>query len=352
MHYGTLITFYIDILSANKINIAFVVAAMSIGLAHRGTRIDNVLNALDQIEDKRLDDARKILVKPNLTALYHDYANTSVETTRVVIEWLRDHTSASIEVGEGSGTAYYSGKTTLDVFRRLGYDLLEVPLIDFNEWASDTPYQLVEVETIHGPRKMRVRETDHDYVVSIAIPKTHDYALATFSIKNMMGLIHPDDRIMMHGAAGQSDIAGPLVNFVPLAVKQALFPLIPQWVASRLKNKRVYLEQVRIINRNLVRLFHVTSPSLAVIDGYYGMEGYGPVQGDPLLLGVAIASSDPLRADALGAALMGFNPRDIGYLVLLEESGAGSIDVANIDYGGLVRNLRPHRDYKLQLQWR
>ena len=44
------------------------------------------------------------------------------------------------------------------------------------------------------------------------------------------------------------------------------------------------------------------------------MEGDGPVNGQPVKMGIAVVSFDPISADALTAYLMGVNPPIIGYL--------------------------------------
>jgi uncharacterized protein (DUF362 family) len=49
------------------------------------------------------------------------------------------------------------------------------------------------------------------------------------------------------------------------------------------------------------------------------MEGEGPVKGNPIASGVALAGTDALSVDLLGAELMGLDPRMIGYLWYLSQ---------------------------------
>jgi len=44
-----------------------------------------------------------------------------------------------------------------------------------------------------------------------------------------------------------------------------------------------------------------------IIDGEIGMEGAGPMQGDPKKCGIYISSTDPVAADAVAATMMGFD---------------------------------------------
>ena len=76
------------------------------------------------------------------------------------------------------------------------------------------------------------------------------------------------------------------------------------------------------INYNLFALSAKLHPDLAVIDGYEGMEGTGPVHGTPVDQKVCIASMDWLAADRVGAELMGVDFSKIGYLNLLRRRRA------------------------------
>jgi hypothetical protein len=69
----------------------------------------------------------------------------------------------------------------------------------------------------------------------------------------------------------------------------------------------------------------------------------------------AIASADPLKADSLGARLMGFEPEEIGYLYYLAMEGLGDMSLDNLvgdDWHGLVRKFKRHGVYDIQRQWR
>jgi uncharacterized protein (DUF362 family) len=98
-------------------------------------------------------------------------------------------------------------------------------------------------------------------------------------------------------------------------------------------------------------------PDLAVIDGFVGMEGDGPVDGDPVGLGVSSASLHPVSLDAVMAKVMGFEPLNIGYLYYLNEWGVGVADLDRIRIVGepiekVYRKFRPHSTHRDQLKWR
>jgi uncharacterized protein (DUF362 family) len=56
-------------------------------------------------------------------------------------------------------------------------------------------------------------------------------------------------------------------------------------------------------------------PHLAVIDGYEGMEGNGPVSGTPVSHRVAVVGLDWLAADRVAVELMGIDYTKVGSVV-------------------------------------
>jgi len=114
---------------------------------------------------------------------------------------------------------------------------------------------------------------------------------------------------------------------------------------------------IREINQTLAKLAERLYPDIAVIDGFYGMQGNGPVDGDPVNSQLAIASTDFLAADAVGAAVMGIDVQNIGYLCLASKAGLGEIDFRNIKIlGNSIRDcMKPYRSHDTieeQLKWR
>ena len=108
---------------------------------------------------------------------------------------------------------------------------------------------------------------------------------------------------------------------------------------------------------NIAELAKHVMPNLAVIDGFMGMEGSGPVSGDPVRLKVAAASLYPVSLDAIICKVMGFDPLDVGYLYYLDRWGIGVADVNRIRIVGesiesLARKFKPHPNFKNMLRWK
>lgn len=94
--------------------------------------------------------------------------------------------------------------------------------------------------------------------------------------------------------------------------------------------------------------------NLALPDGFECMEGDGPVAGAPVSLGVAFASCDPVLADSLGAAIMGLEPQEIGYLKYCADEGIGSLDLSKVKGENPEKTSAEfimHKDYEIQKRW-
>jgi uncharacterized protein (DUF362 family) len=80
------------------------------------------------------------------------------------------------------------------------------------------------------------------------------------------------------------------------------------------------------------------------------------VSGTPVDHRVAVAGTDWLAADRVGAELMGFDWRKVGYLVFSAQAGMGQTDLDRIDILGpsirdLARPYRPHDTVEQQYKW-
>jgi formylglycine-generating enzyme required for sulfatase activity len=112
------------------------------------------------------------------------------------------------------------------------------------------------------------------------------------------------------------------------------------------------------INLSIYGLAPLVGPHLSVLDGFQGMEGDGPGNGEPVDLRAAVASTDYVAADTVGASLMDHDPNEIGYLVYCHRAGLGEANLANISIRGNCtledarRRFQKHPNYGDQLGWR
>jgi hypothetical protein len=111
------------------------------------------------------------------------------------------------------------------------------------------------------------------------------------------------------------------------------------------------------ININLAMLAPLLHPSLAVIDGFEGMEGNGPIGGTRVDHRVCVVSADYLAADTVGATLMGIDPANIGYLTYLAAANVGESDLTKMEILGepvakLAKKYQLGFSSQNQLQWK
>ncbi|MBI4838732.1 MAG: DUF362 domain-containing protein [Nitrospirae bacterium] len=337
-------------------------AAIVYGEGRKG----NINKCLSLIREdlEPIKTAKNILIKPNLVALKPDFANTNVEAIEAVIEFVRELApDTSITVGESSATAFYRGLPTTDVFKDYDYYRLEkkyskVSLTDF-----DNDKDVIEspIHSVVGDTHLRIskRIQEFDYKISLSIPKTHNFAIATFGIKNMAGLVLRQDMAMIHGMKGGIEVDAPktLLDKLPPGTVSKMRRKLPNWfINSLFRSYPAYRKSVKMIHRNIVGFAKRTWPDLVVLDGFVCMEGDGPVDGTSVNMKVAIASTDPVKADGIAARLIGFEPAEIGYLYYLqndEHMGEYSMDnLVGDDLNKLKRKFKRHGTYDIQSQWR
>lgn len=290
-------------------------ARPTVSLTSGSSRRDNVRRALELVAgniEAAVAGKQLIMIKPNFVVCYRQLAATHVDAVRGVLDVIRPMTGGRIIIAEGAAM----GPTAMG-YLLYGYRALKreygVELVNLNRDRRES----VEIEGPHGASKqVGVSRTalEADCRISVALLKTHDTVVATLTYKNMaMGVI------------------------------------------SGLMNKRRMHQGYAEINRSLARLAPLLAPHVAVIDGLTGMEGNGPAKGTPVDMGVALAGADFVAVDAVGATLMGIDPRDMGYLWLCHEAGLGEARLEHIDVvGGKVgehaRGFRRHPEFARQVE--
>jgi uncharacterized protein (DUF362 family) len=184
---------------------------------------------------------------------------------------------------------------------------------------------------------------DTDVMVSLAKLKNHVTAGVTLSMKNLFG-ITPNS--LYGGEAGREDAIhgrGPLHS--PVGYGQIQLPGLKEGITSKDPTHRV--------PRIVADICAARPIHLAIIDGITSMSGgEGPwcENAGPIKVttpGILVAGLNPVSTDAVGTALMGYdNPRATrgskpfgfcdNHLLLAEQSGIGTADLAQIDLRGLT----------------
>jgi len=337
-----------------------------VSLVQGAQRYDNIKRALDLIKDdlNGIRDKKNILIKPNLTASKNVIANTDARAVEATIDFLLDNfkelRDSRFTILEGSGSAYYDKITTREVFKEFGYFELakkykNVKLECIEDFSDFSEFKILSVA---GSEKAGIakRFFDFDYRISVAIPKTHNYAIATLGIKNMAGLIRQEDKSLLHGLRTPSaPSAGTIFTYIPTSAISWMRRRAPNLVNFIFKKSIAYMKAVRVIHGNVAELARLSRPDLVVLDAFCCMDGNGPVDGFPVDLKAAVSSTDPLKADGVGARLMGLRPEDIGYLYYLQQEGFGDYSLCGLvgdDIEKVKVNFKLHPTYDIQKDWK
>jgi uncharacterized protein (DUF362 family) len=120
---------------------------------------------------------------------------------------------------------------------------------------------------------------------------------------------------------------------VTLGMKN-LFGLLP--------NKWKFRYHRKGISKVIVDICSVISPSLVVVDGFVGMEGKGPVGGNPVKMDLVIAGRDLVETDVVATRVMGFEPEQIGHIRMAVERGLGGweYEIAGDDLENVRRTFK------------
>jgi len=278
-------------------------APARVGLVKGNDRREITYQALKQIEDEVLSSIgnKKVLIKPNFVSTNRQLSATHADAIRGILDFLKGHVKGPIIIGES--TASRAG--TFDGYKNYGYLPLEkeynVKLIDLNKQPyvyrfvigqGNKPIRIRMISTFYNPEM---------YIISAAKLKTHDRVVTTLSLKNVL-------------------LGAPLNDYKKN----------DKWLthtASRFSKEAV-------LHYNMFQLAQEIWPDLGVIDGFVGMEGNGPVGGDPVDTRMVLASRDCVALDVLATTLMGFDPGQIMYLSALAEAGKGQGDLKKIEVRG------------------
>ncbi len=275
-----------------------------------------------------LKSSDKVAIKINLSGSREIYANTHYETVESMIFYLKDNFGVSdISVIEGSDGAYYTGQTTWDIFYKFRYKEVELngaKLVNLDDQSHQ--YQL-DVRTLSGDRSIKFTKFDADYLISIAPPKTHNVLPVCLSIPNMIGFVKPEDRAFVYGAANSE------------------LKKINTFKSDRLA------QLMDCAGKNFACLLKEITPSMALIDGLFGMEGRGPIKGSPVFHGFSVASEDIVLVDSLTTYIMGFDVDKVPYISAAFRMGLGNNrwqNVIGVEPSQVKFPYRPHPFFQKQ----
>ncbi len=272
--------------------------------------LDEVQNGLEFIQSNEIINEDSIIfIKPNLTDVTHKPGiTTTPKMIKAVIEALSPRVK-KIFVGESDeGNYSYSADMSLE-----------------NHGVFNVARYFSNVEVVNLSKLPRTRVTENvcgkdvwvdlpdllinevDCLISVPVLKTHAMTRGTFSIKNLWGC-YPDPMRLLHHKN--------------LSYKLAL---ISKWT----KNK------------------------IQIVDGFWALDGHGPMEGTPVAANKILISNDPVATDASSAYLMNLDINKIEHLSIAEQSGLSISNINKIQFNKDIykEKLQQFKPYKIKLDY-
>lgn len=251
----------------------------------------SVKNCIDLIGglESIISPGDTVLIKPNLLcpSLYTTGATTNPYIVKAVVELCKEVKASKIVIGEGSAV----GHNTIEAFEVCGIkniaEELNCALVDFTK----DDYQYVINPIAKKFKRIRIPKSflEANVVINIPVMKTHDVLNVTLGLKNIKGIIQTSDKKRFH-----------------------------KWGLAQ----------------SLIDLNQIALPQLTILDGTIAMEGNGPVAGNPVGLGLILASKDTVACDRVGCEIMGFNEDEIDYIKQAGKENLGCFDINKISVVG------------------
>jgi len=251
-----------------------------------------------------VDSDSTVFIKPNLTDSVHKFGIT---TTPLMIQTVIEVVSPLVKrliVGESDGGNYaFSADVSLrnhSVYDA-AQDFSNVEVINLSKLSRTRVAQRVCGKTV-WVELPDLLLSDIDCLISVPVFKTHAMTVGTFSIKNLWGC-YPDPMRLLHH-----------------------------------KNLDYKLALINKVVKNRVQ----------IIDGFWSLDGHGPMEGTSVATNKVLIANNPVAADATAAYLMNLDATKIGHIQVAEQFGLGNADLRSVQFNRPVQaerftNFKPYK---------
>jgi uncharacterized protein (DUF362 family) len=234
-----------------------------------------------------IQSGQTVLIKPNVNTGDPYPASTNPEVLHEVIKLVWERDPKRVIIGDRSN----SRRDTMAEMRRNG---VEQATLDAK--AELKPFDYMRWETINPPNSVNWENGYHvaeaisqaDHVINVPVIKTHGSARFTMSIKNFVGIIHSNDRIVMHGKHRGSGLGRP----------RRSQPQTPPAAAQEPE------EDYPTFAKMIAELGLIVTPALNIMDGTKAFVSGGPSRGDSVEPKLIVASRDRIATDVTGLGVL------------------------------------------------
>jgi uncharacterized protein (DUF362 family) len=162
----------------------------------------------------------------------------------------------------------------------------------------------------------RLAVAPNSVVFNVPKLKTHNLAITTLGMKNLMGLVNVFDR-----------------HYCLQAWEE-----LPEEISTNPNPRRSWFTEEMHeawqtgLARRLVDTARVIQPALTIIEGVVGREGTGFQRGQNRALGLVVAGVNVVAADSAASYIMGFDPQNLIYLKLAGKAGLGTNEIDRLRF--------------------
>lgn len=255
-----------------------------------------VFKALDLIDYKSaIADFSRVLIKVNFICdkTWDTGATTDPIVVEAIISKLQDF-GVGVSVVESDATVTNADKASVNSGMRKMCERNNVDFVNLRYVKDRVKSSVPNGEALKNITVPRL--VVESPVISAAKLKTHISTTVTLGLKNMFGILPDKFKAKYHGMG---------------------------------------------ISNVVVDINAAIKPVLTVVDGFVGMEGNGPTDGDPVQMDLIVAGRDPVAVDATCSRIMGFDPHNIKHVRRAHERGLGEIDNLEV-IGESVANVMRH----------
>ena len=259
--------------------------------------INDIIDKLKWKEKIKPDS--KILIKPNFTLNEHKPGvTTSPMFLKAVVSSLYKITR-NITIVEGNGGSFlYSADEAAE--NHGVFDLVK----EFGvKWLNISKLPTKKITKKVNGKKISILLPDSiekygDTLISLPVFKNHCMTTVTLGIKNLWGLVPSEMRMLLHSN----------INYY--------LPLISEYYSHQ----------------------------FTLIDGTIGLEGNGPMFGDPIEMKTILGANNPIIADVLGSWIMKVDPLNVSHIFEFA-------NYVNFDIGEFISNLNKDlEDFRQELK--
>ena len=256
---------------------------------------------------KRIRKGDHVVIKPNLFAPYPPPISVDRRVIASVVKLARQAGATRVTVIEGvsvgtlrkrvnparSTRGMTRGFSSVDVMNILGVKKAVEEAGGEVIGVEDAEKVVVDIKGGTALHRVNYPQVvlDADFFINIPAMKTHTMTMVTLSLKNLQGLLDEKGRYFSH----RDDL-----------------------------------------DQHMVDISKIRMPDLVVLDGLIAMEGMGAGEGgDPLEMGIIMASHDSVALDSIASMCMGIdNPLVVGTTRIANHEGLGCGNPFLIDVVG------------------